>query len=68
VSFDEDYESNKRGEMTHYIFLVFKARHKSGEAKASDDVTELRWFDKSELGKISLTRPSIKLFKELGYI
>jgi 8-oxo-dGTP pyrophosphatase MutT (NUDIX family) len=68
VSFDEDYEPNKSGEMTHYIFLVFKAKHKSGEAKASDDVTELRWFGKSDLGKVAHTRPSIKLFKELGYI
>jgi 8-oxo-dGTP pyrophosphatase MutT (NUDIX family) len=68
LSFDEDYEPNKRGEMTHYIFLVFKAKHKSGEAKASDDITELRWFDRSELGKLELTRPLVKLLKEIGWM
>ncbi|HLD57692.1 MAG TPA: NUDIX domain-containing protein [archaeon] len=68
VSFDEDYEPNKHGEKTHYIFLVFKAKHKSGDPKASDDITELKWIDKSQLSKIKLARPSIKLFKELGYI
>ena len=68
VSFDEDYEPNKRGETTHYIFLVFKAKYKSGNAKAADDITELKWILKSELKEVKLTRPSIKLFKELGYI
>lgn len=27
ISFDEDFEPNKHGEMTHYIFLVFRARY-----------------------------------------
>ncbi len=67
ISFDEDYEQNKRGERTHYIFLVFKAKYKSGKPQASDDITELKWIDKSKLSEIKLTRPSIKLFKELGY-
>ena len=67
-SFDEDYEKNKNGEMTHYIFLVFKAKYKSGELKAADDITELRWIGKYKLKNIKMTRPSVKLFKELGYI
>ena len=68
ISFDEDYEPNKKGENTHYIFLVFKASYKSGEAQAKDDVTELKWIDKNDLLNHTLTRPAIKLFKELGYI
>jgi len=68
VSFDEDYESNKHGEMTHYIFLVFKAKHESGDLNASDDITELKWIDRSALKDIELPRPSVKLFKKLRYI
>ena len=68
VSFNEDYEKNKHGELIHYIFLVFKAKHKSGEARASDDVTELKWFSKENLKNVKLTRTSIKLFKELNFI
>lgn len=68
ISFDEDFEPNKHGEMTHYIFLVFRAKHKSGAARATDDVSELKWIGKADLKKAKLTRPSIKLFKGLGYI
>lgn len=66
VSFDEDYEPDKKGEMTHYVFLVYKCEYKSGKPKAQDDIEELRWFSKSELKNIPLTRPSIKLLRELG--
>lgn len=68
ISFDEDYEPNKHGEMTHYVFLVFESEYKSGEIKAKDDIEELQWFHKSELKNIPLTRPSIKLFKEINLI
>lgn len=67
ISFDEDYEPNKNGEMTHYIFLTFKAKC-TEEPTPSDDIEELQWFKKEELKDIVLTRPSEKLFKELGYI
>src|SRR3989344_268299 len=62
VSFDEDYEPNKHGEKTHYVFLVYEGEYKSGDLTANDDIHKLRWFHKSELKDISLTRPSIKLF------
>jgi len=67
VGFDDDFEPNKYGEMTHYIFLVFRAAYVSGKLKADDDIVALKWFSKSELPK-ELSRPSIKLFKKLGYI
>jgi nucleoside triphosphatase len=68
ISFDEDYEPNKHGVETHYIFLVFQAEYESGELKPKDDINELRWIDRSELPKLNLNRASIKLFKELKLI
>jgi len=67
VSFDEDYEPDKRGELTHYLFLVYKVTPKSMDVKAADDIVELQWFKKSEFKKLPLTRPSIKFFKEIGW-
>lgn len=67
VGFDDDFELNKHGEMTHYIFLVYKAEYVSGEMRADDDIVALKWFSKSKLPK-ELSRPSLKLFKKLGYI
>lgn len=68
VWFDDDYEPNKHGEKTHYVFVVFLGEYKSGELKANDDINELRWFSKEELKEIPLPRTSIKLFKHLEII
>ena len=68
VSFDEDIEPNKRGIKTHYIFLVFMAKYKSGKLKAKDDITELAWIGKPSLSSTKLNRPTIKLFKKLKLI
>lgn len=68
LGFDEDYEPNKHGEMTHYIFLVFQAKYVSGEIKADDDIEKLEWISKTKLSKIELAGPAIKLFKGMGYL
>jgi 8-oxo-dGTP diphosphatase len=67
VGFYEDDEPDKNGEMTRYIFNVFKVEV-SGKELVSEEFPELRWIDKSELLKSPLARPSIKLFKDLGYL
>jgi len=68
VSFDEDYAKDKHGEHTHYLFLVYQVHYKSGKVKSADDIEKLRWFSKNELKNILLTKPSIKLFKELRWL
>lgn len=68
ISFDEDYEPDKHGETTHYVFLIYKVAYKSGKVKADDDIEELRWFDRNNLSSIPMPRPSIKLFKKLGWM
>jgi len=65
VSFDEDDEPDKNGEMTHYIFLTFETEYLSGELHPGDDIVEVKWFPKSELSGTNLSRPSQKLFREL---
>jgi len=67
-AFDEDDGPDKHGVMTHYIFLVFKARYLQGALQAAGDIAELRWVKKEELNNFPLTRPSIKLFKEKGLL
>lgn len=68
TTFDEDYENNKHGEKTHYVFLVFHVEPKDINAKASDDIVELKWFDKSELKNLPLTRPGVKYLKDIGWL
>ena len=68
IGFDEDHEPNKHGEMTHYIFLVYRARYLSGEPRADDDIVHLEWIPRTRLPEIELNRPSLKLFRKMGYI
>jgi ADP-ribose pyrophosphatase YjhB (NUDIX family) len=68
LGFAEDLEPNKSGKTTHYIFLTFLAKYVSGEIKADDDIKRLAWIEKEELTKIKLTKPSLRLFKEIGYL
>ncbi len=63
----EDDEPDKKGEMTHYIFNMFRVEV-VGEEKISDEFPEIKWIERSELRDAKLARPSIKLFKDLGYL
>jgi len=66
--FDEDFEPNKHGEMTHYIFLVYLAKYVSGEIRADDDIEKLEWIPREKLSQIKLNKPSMKLFQKMGYL
>ena len=68
LDFDEDYEPNKHKEMTHYIYLTFTAKYKSGVLTAKDDIARLMWVKKSDIKKLKLNRASVKTFKKLDYI
>ena len=67
IKIDEDTEPDKHGEMTHYIFNIFMV-DVSGREEVTEEFPELIWIDKTKLKDYRLARPSIKLFKELGYL
>jgi 8-oxo-dGTP pyrophosphatase MutT (NUDIX family) len=67
-SFDEDTEPDKKGVTTHYLFLVYTAKYIGGQENPGDDVVELKWIKKSDLNKYPMSRPTVKLFKEIGWI
>lgn len=67
IGVQEDDEPNKNGEMTHYTFHLFKAETEGQEA-ITEEFPDLIWVSKEELGKVPLARPSIELFKKLGYL
>jgi len=68
LGFDEDYEPDKKGEMTHYLFLIFKAKYLSGELNPKDDIVKLEWIAKEKLASVHLNTPSIRLFRKMGYL
>jgi 8-oxo-dGTP diphosphatase len=64
VAFDEDYEQDKHGKLTHYLFLLFKATALHGKHQVGDDLVHLQWFTKDELQKLVITRPGMKFITE----
>lgn len=56
----------------HMCFNVFKITLEKQASKIelvpTDDLVELKWFDKEELKDVKLTPPSIELFKRLRLI
>lgn len=68
LSFDEDTESDKNGTETHYLFLVYTASYLSGVERPGDDVVELKWIKRNDFNKYPMSRPTVKLFREIGWI
>ncbi|MCA9385926.1 NUDIX hydrolase [Candidatus Dojkabacteria bacterium] len=68
IGFAEDFEPNKHGEMTHYIFLSFLCTYSSGEITPSDDINELQWFAKNKLPQNKLNPPTLTLLRKLNYL
>lgn len=68
LGFDEDNEPNKHGKLTHYVFLDFKAQYESGEAKAGDDMSIIKWVSKEELKELDLNKVSRKFLLKLGLL
>jgi len=67
IDFSDDI-AEKNGEMVHHIFLTFKAKYKSGTLNPTDDIAELKWVHKSKIPELEHSKPSIQLFKKLGYL
>jgi len=68
VSFDDGYEPDKQGEMTHYIFLVFRVRASTHIISAGDDIVKVKWFKRTEIKDLALPKPTIKIFHKLGLL
>lgn len=66
--FDEDIEPDKNGDQTHYLYVTYKTTYVSGTLKPGDDVSRLEWVKIANLPAIPLPRPSVKLFKRLGWL
>ena len=67
LGFDED-TGIRKGEEVHFIFLQFMSRWKSGEPRPGDDIFELKWADKSDIPGIDFSKPTVKLFRRIGFL
>lgn len=68
LGFAEDYEPDKHGDMVHYVYLTYHVKTKSDKFRPGDDIVSLEWIPVKKIADIPLPRPSIELFKKLGYL
>ena len=68
IGFDEDTTTDKHNQAIKYIFLYFHVEYRSGDLAPHDDISELKWVEKANLRSMQLNKPSIKVFKQLGWL
>jgi ADP-ribose pyrophosphatase len=64
-TFDRDEEGRLR---FHYVIVDMAADYVSGEVKAADDALEARWISPDELGGLTVTKSTLKLLRQIGFI
>jgi len=52
----------------HYVIIDFLADYISGEPRASDDASEVRWVSPEEVPGLAITPTTRKLLGQLGFI
>jgi 8-oxo-dGTP diphosphatase len=52
----------------HYVVVDLEAVYLSGEVKASDDALEARWISPAEVAKLPVTKTTLKLLRQVGFI
>ena len=52
----------------HYVIIDFDADYVAGEARASDDASEVRWVAPDEVAELAITPTTRKLLKQMKFI
>ncbi|MFC1626752.1 NUDIX hydrolase [Patescibacteria group bacterium] len=58
----------KNGEKQHFIYKTFHVDYINGQLKPTSDLIHLRWVKRDNLKHYDICKPSIALFKHLGWI
>jgi ADP-ribose pyrophosphatase len=62
-------DRDKEGKIKyHYIIIDFLADYISGEPRASDDASEVRWVAPQEVPGLAITPTTKKLLKQMNFI
>ena len=62
-------DRDKEGKIKyHYVIIDFLADYISGEPRASDDASEVRWVAPEDVADLAITPTTRKLLKQMGFI
>jgi ADP-ribose pyrophosphatase len=62
-------DRDKEGKIKyHYVIIDFLADYISGEPRASDDASEVRWVSPEDVADLAITPTTRKLLRQMGFI
>jgi 8-oxo-dGTP diphosphatase len=62
-------DRDKEGKIKyHYVIIDFMADYISGEARASDDASEVRWVAPEDVADLAITPTTRKLLEQMKFI
>jgi 8-oxo-dGTP diphosphatase len=65
----DSFERDKEGRFRfHYVIVDMAADYLSGEVEAADDALEARWVSQTEILELSVTKTTLKLLTQIGFI
>jgi 8-oxo-dGTP diphosphatase len=65
----DSFERDKDGRFRfHYVIVDMAADYVSGEVEAADDALEARWVSQTEIRELSVTKTTLKLLTQTGFI
>ncbi len=70
--FDEFVTPNYKGNLTHFIALIYTADYISGDLKPSanddDHMRIINWFNRKQVKNLSLSPPLLRALKKINFI
>jgi 8-oxo-dGTP diphosphatase len=67
--FGDDFTQNWKGNIVHFIYLLYTAKYVSGNLQPTegddDNLAEIRWFSTQEIVSLDLSPPLRNLFQVL---
>lgn len=65
----DSFEKDAAGRLRfHYVIVDLKADYLSGDVKGGDDALEARWVSPEEVGGLPVTKTTLTLLSEIGFI
>ena len=68
VSIGSETKEDHDGVLKRFSYINFCCNYLSGSVKVPKRVERVAWIPKIDLSKYDIVPPSVKLFKELGYM
>ncbi len=68
IGWDDEVKQDVDGIVKQFVYLDVTSKYLSGDLCLSEGIERLEWVPKDQLAAYDNVPPSVKLFKQMGYI